>query len=193
MSSTSPLVKAGPVRQNRRRVLSSAALAAVALSAACLLGGCTTGEVAARAAASQIGKPYVYGGASPRAGFDCSGLTMWAWGRAGKRIPRTAAAQYAASYPVPRKKLQLGDLALLPRGLRVFPTSPCTSGTRCWCRPTSRAIPWTECVWAGGETTSPVIAGCADRVSRPSRARGSLRQARRRPCGHSIAGTPVTL
>src|SRR6188472_2521306 len=111
MSDTPSLVKAGPARPNRRRLLSSAALAVVGISAACLLGGCTTGDVAARAAASQIGKPYVYGGASPRAGFDCSGLTMWAWGRAGKRIPRTAAAQYAASYPVARKRLRLGDLA----------------------------------------------------------------------------------
>ena len=44
---------------------------------------------------------------------------MWAWGRAGKRIPRTAAAQYAASYPVARKKLQLGDLAFYRGGTTV--------------------------------------------------------------------------
>jgi cell wall-associated NlpC family hydrolase len=34
------------------------------------------------AAISQIGERYVWGGASPTTGFDCSGLTMWAWAQA---------------------------------------------------------------------------------------------------------------
>ena len=37
---------------------------------------------AVRAAASQIGKPYRWGAAGPDS-YDCSGLTMWAWARAG--------------------------------------------------------------------------------------------------------------
>ena len=31
-----------------------------------------------QAAMSQLGVPYVYGGASPDEGFDCSGLVQWA-------------------------------------------------------------------------------------------------------------------
>ncbi len=108
-----------PTRDRRRRAVPSAALAVVALSATALLGGCSTGDVAARAAASQLGRPYVYGGASPRSGFDCSGLTMWAWGVAGKRLPRTAAQQYSATYAVSASQIRPGDLAFYSMSGRI--------------------------------------------------------------------------
>lgn len=111
MSPTSVLPTADTFVMERRRAVSSAALVVMALSASCLLGGCSTGDAAARAAVSQIGKPYVYGGASPRTGFDCSGLTMWSWHLAGKRLPRTAAQQYAVTYPVAAARIRAGDLA----------------------------------------------------------------------------------
>ena len=38
--------------------------------------------------------PYVYGGTSPRSGFDCSGLAQYVYGHFGKSIPRTAEAQF---------------------------------------------------------------------------------------------------
>ncbi|MGB8196686.1 MAG: NlpC/P60 family protein [Acidimicrobiales bacterium] len=40
------------------------------------------GAEAIRAAISQLGNKYVWGAASASAGFDCSGLTMWAWAQA---------------------------------------------------------------------------------------------------------------
>jgi cell wall-associated NlpC family hydrolase len=44
---------------------------------------------------SFIGKvPYVYGGSSPRSGFDCSGLTKYVYGHYGRSIPRTADEQF---------------------------------------------------------------------------------------------------
>jgi len=58
-------------------------------------------------AAQFAGLPYVYGGATP-AGFDCSGFTMYVFGKAGISLPRTAAAQQAAVTPV--SDPQPGDL-----------------------------------------------------------------------------------
>jgi len=118
MSTTSTVLPPRPICDRRRRALSSAALAVVALSAASLLGGCSTGDAAARAAATQVGRPYRYGGAGP-SGFDCSGLTMWAWHLAGKQLPRTAAQQYAATTPVSAREIQPGDLAFYSNGGRI--------------------------------------------------------------------------
>jgi cell wall-associated NlpC family hydrolase len=61
-------------------------------------------------AMSVRGLPYVWGGESPRYGFDCSGLTQWSWIKAGYYIPRTAAEQWYALRHVPLNALQPGDL-----------------------------------------------------------------------------------
>jgi len=71
----------------------------------------SSGAAAAIAAAeSQLGVPYVWGGATPGQGFDCSGLTMWAWGQAGVSLPHFAAAQYASITHVSLSNIQPGDL-----------------------------------------------------------------------------------
>jgi cell wall-associated NlpC family hydrolase len=61
-------------------------------------------------AESQLGKPYVWGGASPSTGFDCSGLVMWAFAQVGVSLPHNAAAQFGYGSPVSRANLQPGDL-----------------------------------------------------------------------------------
>lgn len=58
---------------------------------------------------SVLGAPYRYGGSGPQV-FDCSGLVQYSYARAGIDVPRTAAAQYAASQPVPLTELRPGDL-----------------------------------------------------------------------------------
>jgi cell wall-associated NlpC family hydrolase len=65
---------------------------------------------AVRAALSQLGVPYRFAAAEPGVAFDCSGLTMWAWGQAGVSLPHFAAAQYAMLPHVSRDQLQPGDL-----------------------------------------------------------------------------------
>jgi cell wall-associated NlpC family hydrolase len=59
------------------------------------------GAGAVAAAMSQIGVPYVWAAMSPGVGFDCSGLTAWAWGQAGVGLPHYSGAQMSASTPVP--------------------------------------------------------------------------------------------
>ncbi|HDR4727147.1 MULTISPECIES: lysozyme family protein [Bacillus cereus group] len=56
------------------------------------------------------GNPYVWGGKTPAQGFDCSGLTSWAFRAAGVNLNGSAAEQYAATVPVDPKDAQPGDL-----------------------------------------------------------------------------------
>lgn len=68
------------------------------------------GEAAVAAAKSQLGKPYVWGGTG-EGGFDCSGLTQWAWRQAGIELPRTADAQ-TVGRQISAEELQPGDLVV---------------------------------------------------------------------------------
>jgi len=71
-------------------------------------------QTAVDAALSQVGVPYQWGGDGPGAGdqgFDCSGLTVFAYAAAGIGLPRTAHTQYVAGPHVPAgAALQPGDL-----------------------------------------------------------------------------------
>ena len=57
----------------------------------------------------QIGDAYVYGAAGPDA-WDCSGLTMAAWGAAGVGLPHSSSAQFSSAPQVSTSALQPGDL-----------------------------------------------------------------------------------
>ena len=65
---------------------------------------------AVAAAMSQVGVGYRYASSVPGVAFDCSGLTSWAWGRAGVGLPRNSRAQYGATPRVPIEQIQPGDL-----------------------------------------------------------------------------------
>ena len=67
------------------------------------------GERAAAIAAAQVGVPYRYGGRSTE-GFDCSGLVSYAYGRAGRTVPRTTGALWRQLRPVAAGELKPGDV-----------------------------------------------------------------------------------
>jgi peptidoglycan DL-endopeptidase CwlO len=71
-------------------------------------------RAAISAAYSVIGTRYVWGGSTPR-GFDCSGLTMWAWAHGGVSLSHSSQGQYAQLPHVARGGLRPGDLVFFYR------------------------------------------------------------------------------
>ena len=59
---------------------------------------------------TQIGNPYVWGGAAP-GGFDCSGLVQWAYKQAtGISLPHSSEMLAQGGQPVALSDLQPGDV-----------------------------------------------------------------------------------
>jgi len=58
-----------------------------------------------------VGYRYVYGGASPSTGFDCSGLVYYVFGQNGCSLSRSASQQYKNNgTPIAKSDLRTGDL-----------------------------------------------------------------------------------
>ncbi|MDF2978928.1 MAG: hypothetical protein K0S40_3656 [Actinomycetospora sp.] len=95
-------------QQDEQRESSSATSTDSQEEAAPSAGSSAASEIIA-AARSQIGVPYVWGGTSPD-GFDCSGLTQYAFGKAGVELPRTSRAQATEGQEVDADSMQPGDL-----------------------------------------------------------------------------------
>ena len=76
------------------------------------------GRVAVHLAAQQKGRPYVWGAASPRRGFDCSGLVSYVYRtRLHRPLGRSADQQYHQSIRVSHRAMRPGDLVFfLARG-----------------------------------------------------------------------------
>ncbi|NUS43121.1 MAG: C40 family peptidase [Mycobacteriaceae bacterium] len=66
---------------------------------------------AVRAALTQVGTPYRWGGNDPGRGLDCSGLTKYAYAQAGLSLPRVAEDQDIGT-PVDQSSVLPGDLAV---------------------------------------------------------------------------------
>ncbi|WP_243342467.1 SH3 domain-containing C40 family peptidase [Anaerococcus sp. AGMB09787] len=71
---------------------------------------------AVNAASQFIGYPYVWGASDPSTGFDCSGLTRYAYAQVGVSLPHQSAAQYSYGYEVDVNNLQAGDLVFFTSG-----------------------------------------------------------------------------
>jgi cell wall-associated NlpC family hydrolase len=83
------------------------------LPATQLLDVPTNGSVGSRAvqiALQYLGVPYVWGGADPLTGFDCSGLTMYVYAQLGIQLTHYTGSQFYEGARVPPWALEPGDL-----------------------------------------------------------------------------------
>jgi cell wall-associated NlpC family hydrolase len=71
--------------------------------------GTGAGVEAARAAQTQLGKPYRWGATGPGS-YDCSGLTTWAFKQAGVTLPRSSSQQARVGQAVSWDNMEPGDL-----------------------------------------------------------------------------------
>ncbi|MEU6864281.1 C40 family peptidase [Streptomyces sp. NPDC046876] len=76
------------------------------------------GAKAVAIAASKKGAPYAYGATGPKK-FDCSGLTLYAFRKAGRRLPRTAEQQYRSTHHISRQQRAPGDLVFFLTGTAI--------------------------------------------------------------------------
>jgi len=73
-------------------------------------GESAAAAIAVKVALEQVGVPYVWGGASPQEGFDCSGLVMYAWAAAGVQLEHYTVSQYEETTRISASQLLPGDL-----------------------------------------------------------------------------------
>lgn len=146
----------------QRRAGNTAVLTAV-LAGSLLAPGFTPSADAAAVAAEALhvaaakrGAPYQWGAAGPYR-FDCSGLTVYAFRAAGRRLPRTAAAQYALSRHVSAASRVPGDLVFFHYGHDVYHVGVYAGHNQIWHAPHTGARVrleriWTRAVWYGRVT-----------------------------------------
>lgn len=68
---------------------------------------------------AQIGSRYAHGAAGGGV-FDCSGLTMRAYARAGLRLPHSSGGQAALAHAIPRSQARPGDLVVGPGHVGIY-------------------------------------------------------------------------
>ena len=78
----------------------------------------STGGEAVRIALQYLGVPYLWGGADPLTGFDCSGLTMYVYAQLGVQLTHYTGSQFNEGARVPRWDLQPGDLVFFEPSAR---------------------------------------------------------------------------
>jgi cell wall-associated NlpC family hydrolase len=77
-------------------------------------------QAALMAAFTQLGVPYRRNTSKPGIGFDCSGLTTYAWGVAGVGLTRQSGAQIRAAAPRTLDTAMAGDLIYYPGHVMLY-------------------------------------------------------------------------
>ncbi|MEU4211883.1 C40 family peptidase [Streptomyces sp. NPDC026206] len=142
------------------RAATASALTAATLAASVLVPGlapgaqaATVGEQALKVAASKQGSPYQYGATGPNR-FDCSGLTLYSFKKAGKTLPRTAQSQYNSTRHLSGGSRQTGDLVFFHSGSNVYHVGIYAGSNKIWHAPKPGASVrlekiWSNSVWYG--------------------------------------------
>ncbi|WP_171165811.1 C40 family peptidase [Streptomyces sp. I05A-00742] len=150
-----------PARLSKAKAASALTLAAVGVSFL-TPGGTSKAEAASvsvralQIAASKQGSPYQWGATGPYR-FDCSGLTLYSFKRAGKQLPRTAAAQYNRTHHISRSSRERGDLVFFHSGRGVYHVGIYAGNGKMWHAPKTGSVVrleriWTNSVWYGRVT-----------------------------------------
>ncbi|MCN9241033.1 C40 family peptidase [Streptomyces sp. RY43-2] len=113
----------------------------------------TVATKALRVAAAEKGSPYQWGASGPHR-FDCSGLTLYAYKKAGKHLPRTASAQYNKTHHVSGSHRKAGDLVFFHSGRNVYHVGIYAGKGKIWHSPKTGDVVklqkiWTKSVWYG--------------------------------------------
>jgi cell wall-associated NlpC family hydrolase len=77
-------------------------------------------QVAVLAAMTQVGVPYRRHSSVEGVGFDCSGLTTYAWGRAGVALVPQSSGQIRNAAPLDRASAKAGDLVQYPGHVMMY-------------------------------------------------------------------------
>lgn len=113
----------------------------------------TPATKALQVAASKKGSPYKWGATGPNR-FDCSGLTLYSFKKAGKKLPRTAAQQYNKTRHISASNRKAGDLVFFHSGSYVYHVGIYAGKGKIWHSPKSGDVVklqkiWTRSVWYG--------------------------------------------
>ncbi|BBA95356.1 putative NLP/P60-family protein [Actinacidiphila reveromycinica] len=152
-----------PAASRLSRLGAASLLTAAAVAVPSLLPGAAqradAATLAAKAlsvAASKKGSPYQWGASGPSR-FDCSGLTLYSFKRAGKQLPRTAAAQYNGTTHISAGSRRVGDLVFFhsgSSGSSVYHVGIYAGGGNIWHAPKTGTTVrlehiWSSAVWYG--------------------------------------------
>ncbi|WP_326696334.1 C40 family peptidase [Streptomyces sp. NBC_01754] len=102
---------------------------------------------ALKIAASKKGAPYGWGATGPHR-FDCSGLTLYSFKKAGRKLPRTAQQQYNSAQHLTRSQRQRGDLVFFHSGRNVYHVGIYAGGGKIWHAPKTGAVVRLEKIWS---------------------------------------------
>ncbi|MEY9490081.1 cell wall-associated NlpC family hydrolase [Streptomyces calvus] len=101
---------------------------------------------ALRIAASKKGSPYQWGATGPHR-FDCSGLTLYSFKKAGKKLPRTAAQQYNRTRHVSAGNRRAGDLVFFHSGGYVYHVGIYAGKGKIWHAPKTGDVVRLQKIW----------------------------------------------